>query len=79
MSKIRWYLFLSDENFLRRNFDTHVTAGDHDGVGLSDDIVDVVHPLKPKKRIENVRVLLTNRYFLTFKQDIDVNLLILNL
>jgi len=39
------YLLLSDENLFRGDFDTHVTSGNHDTVGLRDDLVNVVHAL----------------------------------
>ena len=40
------HLFLSDEDFLWRDLDAHVTAGDHDGVRLGDDLVNVFHTLR---------------------------------
>ena len=39
------YLLLSDENFFRRNFDSHISSGNHDAVRLRDDLVNVVHAL----------------------------------
>ena len=39
------YLLLSDENFFRMNFDSHISSGNHDAVRLRDDLVNVVHAL----------------------------------
>ena len=38
-------LLLSDEDLLRRDFDAHVAAGHHDGVGHGDDLVQVLDSL----------------------------------
>ena len=50
MSSVIPNLLLSDENFLRRDFDAHVAAGHHDGVGHGDDFVQVFHSLDVKRK-----------------------------
>ena len=47
-------LLLSDEDLLRRDFDAHVAAGHHDGVGHGDDLVQVLDALVEATRALNL-------------------------